>query len=274
MFRLIAMDLDGTLLNSRSKLTKKTLLALEKLKQDHVYIVIASGRTDREIMNIIPELGLATYDRGYLIAFNGVETVKTDTMATIGRMVMAKPDVATIESLARDKGLYLHVFTKTHIYLSHDIPETLILQQESGCPQKRVDMANFIPEEEVFKILLLDERHKLDGFRKHLPEDLLQRMNVFKSSESLLEFVSKGTSKGSALANLINYLGLDKQAVIAFGDEENDLSLLQEAGIAVAMGNAIESIRQLADFVTLSNDLDGVAHTINMYIDGSVKNGI
>lgn len=239
-----------------------------------IYLVIASGRTHKEILKIIPELELDKYDFAYLIAYNGVLTVKTKPEQIIDKVIMERSDISYLDDLTKRNHLYMHVFTEKSIYLSSDIPDSKVLDQQSGCPVRKIDFACFPLHEEIFKVLIVDDKDKLDAFRKRLQSDHAELYNIFKSAPSLLEFVNIKASKGAALKYLIKYLHIKKEETVAFGDEENDISLLRESGIGVAMGNAVPEVKAAANMVTLSNDLDGVAHAIDNIMNRGVNNGV
>jgi hypothetical protein len=139
----------------------------------------------------------------------------------------------------------------------------------------RVKMSDYQGEDEVYKVLILDDEKKLDDFQKIIPQALKDQYTIVKSASHLLEFVHKFGSKGDALKEVVSSLALSPDEIIAFGDEENDMTMLQYAGLGIAMENAKATVKNAASAITLSNKLDGVAEAINKYVlTGDEKNGI
>ncbi|MBN2504815.1 MAG: HAD family phosphatase [Bacilli bacterium] len=264
--RMVAMDLDGTLLDSRTKLTNRTIKAIESLKRKGIYIVIASGRTDKEILVLLKDLKLEDYDKAYIIAYNGVLTIKAGSIHPLNRQMMNKEDILSIQALVKPRKLALHVFSEDVVYLSQGIPESSLLTFERQMQHESVHMDCFNIDKPIYKVLIHDESRVLDDLRNSIPEHYHNKYNIFKSAPLLLEFVHKLGSKGIALKALRVSLSIEKDHVLAFGDEENDISLLEEAGIAIAMGNGIEKIKQKANLIAPSNDLNGVQVMIDQLI--------
>ncbi len=266
MIKLIATDLDGTLLNSQGKLSKNTLDVIERLKELKIPIVIASGRTSSEILKMAKQLSMEDYSEGYIISYNGVVTAKTMPYQVIEEKFLDSETAHLIIDFLIKNHFKIHVFTPGHIYVSHDIEYTLKDESERENNSIRIDLNQFKIEESIYKILVFDEIHKLDQIKTEVPPKLLEKAHVFKSHNQLLEFVSIEGSKGDALERLIQRLNMIPEEVMAFGDEENDISMLKSVGFGVAMGNAKPLVKENAKLITLSNDFDGVAEIINYYV--------
>lgn len=266
MTKLVATDLDGTLLNSQGKLTKNTIDVFHRMKEQNINIVIASGRTSDEISRMIQPLDLEHYPHGYIISYNGVLTTKTCPFEIIEETFL-EPDLAnTIIDYLVDLNFKVHVFTPGKIYVSHDIEFYLKNETERQKISIRVDYRKQKINEPVYKILVYDEMEKLNLLKDTIPPAILEKALVFKSHSQLLEFVSIGGSKGDALTKLMERLSVSTSDSFAFGDEENDISMLKAVGTAVAVGNAKPLVKQSAHIVTLSNDYDGVAEILNHYV--------
>ena len=266
MYKIVAMDLDGTLFNQYQKISVKNLEALEALKRRHTYLVIASGRTHGDISHLVEQLGLSEYDRAFIVSYNGVVAAKTNPYQVIYRKMIHGFDVRSIARLVEPMGLKMHVFCDKKVYLSEDTEYTIDSDSELMLHASRVKMTEYDGPEDVYKVLLLDDGEKLDDFQKTIPPEFLDRYTIFKSASHLLEFVHKLGSKGDALSYIANSLGIDRGDVMAFGDEENDISMLKFAGMGIAMDNAKSKVKKSASVITLSNKLDGVAEAINKYI--------
>lgn len=265
-YQLIATDLDGTLLNSRSMLSQRTINTIERLKVLDKIIVIASGRTYGEIVRLIEPLNLLSYHKAYFICYNGVLTVKTHPFTVLMKMSLHKEDVQEIIKSIGPTDLKFHVFGDNKLFLSNDIELSLESHQSKDTKILKVDMNHYDQIEDVYKILLYHDKKRLDTFKNNLPPYIANNFSVVKSNDQLLEIFHKEGSKGHALEYLSNILKIDRDEVIAFGDEENDMTMIQYAGLGVAMGNAKPNVIAAADYITLSHDFDGVAVALDKYI--------
>lgn len=266
MYKLVAMDLDGTLFNPDREISPNNQKAIEALKARNAYVVIASGRTYDDIGTMVRSLGLSEYPRAFFICYNGVIAAKTRPYQVIYQKMIHAEDVRRIGKLAEEGGLKLHVFAKNKIYLSDGIEH--VIQSDFGMisSAERIRVSEYRGEDEVYKILIVDHDEKLNQFQKTIPPEFREEYAIFKSATHLLEFVHKDGSKGQALAALTKHLNLLPEEVMAFGDEENDISMLQFAGMGVAMENAKPNVKRMARMITLSNKMDGVAEVIRQYI--------
>ena len=120
--------------------------------------------------------------------------------------------------------------------------------------------------EEIIKVMMIDPAEILDPAIEKLPKDLYEKYSVFKSAEFFLEFTNKEVDKGLGLKKLGEYLGIAKDEMIACGDAGNDLSMVKYAGMGVAMGNATNDVKEIANYITLSNDEDGIAKVTEKFI--------
>jgi len=266
MYKLVAMDLDGTLFNPAREISPKNQKAIESLKERGVYVVIASGRTYEDIEVMVHSLGLSEYPRAFFICYNGVIAAKTHPFQLIYQKMIHAEDVRRIGRLAEANGLKMHVFASDRIYLSEGIEHIIQSDFEMIGKAERVVVSDYQGSDEVYKVLIVDQDDKLNRFQRTIPQDFLDDFAIFKSASHLLEFVHKDGSKGQALAELSRSLGILPEEVMAFGDEENDISMLQYAGMGVAMENAKPNVKKIARRITLSNKMDGVAEVINQYL--------
>lgn len=265
-YQMIAMDLDGTLLNTRSQLSNKSIDTIEKLKNEGKYIIIASGRTYGEIIRLIEPLNLLDYRKAFLICYNGVLTVKTHPFTVLMKEVLHKEDIQSIIKAIGPTDIKYHIFAENKLYLSHDIVLSLAPHQSENTEIIKIDMSRYDLEDDVYKILFYAEKRRLEQFKKDMPALITEKYGVVRSNEQLLEIFHKEGSKGHALAFLAKYLHIPAEEVIAFGDEENDITMIQFAGLGIAMGNAKPDVISASKHITLTNEYDGVAVAIEKFI--------
>ncbi|MFA7724624.1 MAG: Cof-type HAD-IIB family hydrolase [Candidatus Izemoplasmatales bacterium] len=273
MYKLVAMDLDGTLFNQAKKISPANLAAINDLKARNINIVIASGRTYNDIMELVSQLDLENYNKGYVIGYNGVIAAKTKPYQIIFKKTINGYDVRRIAGLVESFGFKMHVFCDNQILLSEHIERITKSDRDLIATAVTMPMTNYTGPDEVYKVLILDDETKLNTFQSQIPKPFFADYTIVKSASTLLEFAHLHGSKGNALAKLAQHLHLKQEEIMAFGDEENDISMLQYAGLGIAMGNAKESVKEKARAITKSNIDDGVAIAIHKYIIGDEIHG-
>lgn len=262
---MIVLDLDDTLLrddHTISPLTKKMLFKA----QDHgVKVVLASGRPTYAMRDLGDELHLADYG-SYLLSFNGGRITNCQTNEDIFSSTLSLDDVQFLKGISEREHVYIHTYVGDEIITDQNNAYTTIEADITGLPIKVVDnFVQSVPERPV-KILMVEDPAKLKPLEKKLQEELSDRFSVLRSKPYFLEFTEKGVTKGTSLDHLIQKLGITREEVIAIGDSYNDQSMIEFAGLGVAMGNAPEDIKAISDYVTASNMEDGVAHVVEKFI--------
>lgn len=274
--RMLALDLDGTLLNSSREVSPRNLRALRAAQKQGLYVTITTGRPPHSVLRYASLLGTA---RGsFAIVFNGAGVVSLDDYAQkpqeqgfdlLHRSICEAQRVQEIYLRAQSYGLSMHGYSVEQGLLVREVTPYAALEiNHNQAPYQLMDFAALPCELHFFKVLVTGESERLDAFRQELDPSLLADFEIMRSTPNFLEFIPDRSSKGSALAWLCRYLGLETSQVMAFGDAENDLTMLQTAGCGVAMANALQpEILDSADLVTLSNDEDGVALAVEQILE-------
>ena len=250
---LIALDLDGTLLNSEKKISPRNRAALAAAQAQGVKVVLTTGRPLKAMDFLLEELGTAGLKEEYTITFNG-GLVQRNNGEILSKVVLAPEDVATIHDETARLGLHADrksLYSLYNPYLNFietdfkDLPSTISYN----------------------KCVTAVDQDFLDAAIKQIKPDLFQDYEIFKSREMLLEWCPKNVHKATGLEALAAILGLEADQVMACGDEANDLSMIQWAGLGVAMGNAIPAVKEVAALVApVTNDQDAVAWAIENYV--------
>ncbi|WP_288745073.1 sugar-phosphatase [uncultured Enterococcus sp.] len=264
--KLIAIDIDGTLLNSHHQVTEAVKESLKLAQTKGIKIVLCTGRPYLGVEKLIQELDLANED-DYVINFNGSLVLNCKTKEKISLFGLSHEDYLAIEVEARRLNCPLLTETEEAIYTANrDVsPYTVHEAYLSTMPLKYRTPEEMTSDLSIVKMMLIDEPEKLNRTINHLSRDFYERFTIVKSAPFFLEVLNKEVSKGLALSRLSEHLGLTADEVMAIGDNENDVSMLQYAGLGVAMGNATAAIQKHAQHVTKSNDEDGVAYAIHTY---------
>lgn len=265
--KLIAIDIDGTLLNSERKVTPEVKAALKAAEAEGVKIVLCTGRPLTGVQDLLDELELYA-DNDYVITYNGSLVQNTKSKKIISQFGLSYEDYIEIEMAARQAGVHLHVETEDTMYTANrDIsPYTIYEAFLVNMPLKYRTPEEMTSELSIIKMMMIDEPVILDAAIPTLPESLLEKFNVVKSAPFFLEVLNKAAHKGAAVEKLANHLGIRQEEVMAIGDNENDLTMIQYAGLGIAMENATENIKNHASAITASNDNHGVAEAIYEHV--------
>ncbi len=265
MIRLAAFDLDGTLFNSSSRISDVNLAALDEARKRGIRIVIASGRPYTVVRHVLEQLCLDLTD-SYCITLNGAQIIRCRDDKELSGSFISGRDVRDIAGFVLPRGAFMHTYSvRRGLLLSRMNPYSEI-ELFGGLVKHAED--NFLKlddNEKFYKALVAAQRELVDQIAAAVPDELRSRFKVIRSLGTLLEFLEPGTGKGPALARLAEELGISAGEIIAFGDEQNDLDMIEYAGTGVAMANGGEEIKRNADFVTLSNDEDGVAYALRRF---------
>ena len=169
---------------------------------------------------------------------------------------------------SRKFGAHLHTIDDSAIYTANRNIGKYTIHEASlvNMPLKYRTVDEMTPEMNIIKMMMIDEPEVLDPAIAKLPLHFTEKYTTVKSTPFYYEIMNKNASKGNALAKLADHLGLNKNEVMAIGDNENDFSMIDYAGIGVAMGNATENVKTIADVHTTSNDEDGVAQIIEKMV--------
>jgi len=295
--KLIATDMDGTLLKSDNTISPKTKHILIEAQKQGIRLVLASGRSYRKLMQYANELEMPKYG-GFLIEVNGTavydlkhakrtryhELKKADAIKIFQAL---KPFEVEIMGLG-DDSLYDYIpqslmpikqeYRRKH-QLSDDYPWTagafeIVFDNRIGYPHQYMIQSGEEFPDHLNKIAAIHESvvllSKLSDIKKVLQDDYWLGL----TSPTYLEIMEKGVTKGNALTKLCERLNIDMADVIAFGDGENDIDMLKKVGTAVVMENALPAVKTYADIVCSSNQNDGLAETLQKYLPFTSKSDV
>lgn len=266
-YKLLVLDVDGTLLNSEGKISKRTNGVIRKAHQTGTTIVLASGRPLHGLIPLAQELDLQNAG-GYIIAYNGAEIIDAKTHKVIYDKTIDKGVFPFIEKEANKLGVGIFTYSEDDV-ITNRIEDPYI-QREAKINNMGIVEAKPLAEAIDFNprkaVLVNDDENEITRLEKDFNARLDGTMNVFRTEPYFLEVVPNATDKSSGLSVLLDKLDIKVADVMAIGNGAADYSMIQLAGFGVAMGNASDSIKRCADVVTKSNDEDGVAEAIEKYI--------
>lgn len=276
MIKAILLDLDGTLLNDQKLISPQTKQTLLDLQAEGVKVVLASGRPKRGIEPFAEELRLHEYG-GLLVSSNGACVTDARTNETLFEQAIDQDDAIAILDHLTGFDVIPMINDETYMYVNDVFSGMLelngkpfnIIEYESrgGRFQLREEprLADAIAFP-IYKILVAGQPDYLQAHADLLAGPFTDRVTGMFTAAMYFEFTDLGIDKARALDHVFREIGIDREHVIAFGDGHNDRSIIEYAGIGVAMDNAVEDIKAIANEITLSNNHDGIATVLSRYL--------
>lgn len=271
-YKLLVLDVDGTLLNDNKEITPGTHAALMKVQQMGVRIVLASGRPTHGVLPLVQALELDVYG-GYIMSYNGGQIFNAKTGSLLFEKRIDPELIPYLEKKAIKNSFPIFTYHEDHIITNtpdntHILAEAELNNMEITAVESFSEAIDFSP---CKCMLVSDDKESLNGLENHWKRRLNGVLDVFTSERYFLEVVPTGINKGDTLAVLMDKLDVQKEQVIAIGDGVCDIPMLQLAGLGIAMGNAENSVKSCADYTTLSNEEDGVAAAIEKAILAEIR---
>ncbi|MEJ6400161.1 sugar-phosphatase [Nicoliella lavandulae] len=267
--KLIAIDIDGTLVDDEKVLREPTKQAIAAARAKGIKVVLCTGRPISGVEKYLEELSITGEDE-YAITFNG-STVQSADGNIITNHTITYDDFVDTEALSRKLGVNFQIETTEAIYaFNRDLsPYTVYESAIVRLPIKYRTPEDIKPELTITKSMYVSTPEKITHAKENIPSYISDKLYVVQTEPFFLEFLNKNISKGNALKELTNKLNLKPENVMAIGDQGNDLSMIKYAGLGVAMGNAIDDNKAAAQFVTKTNTENGVAYAINKFVNNA-----
>lgn len=271
-YKLLVLDVDGTLFNDEREISKRTLAALLKVQQMGVRIVLASGRPTYGLMPLAKTLELGNYG-GFVLSYNGCQIIKAQNGEILFERRINPEMLPYLEKKARKNGFA--IFTYHDDTLITDSPDNEYIKNEALLNNLKIiredEFSTAIDFAPCKCMLVSDKEKALIGLEQHWEKRLAGTLDAFRSEPYFLEVVPCGVNKANTLGALLEHLGVTREEVIAVGDGVCDVTMLQLAGMGVAMGHSQDSVKVCADYVTASNEEDGVALAVEKLILAEVR---
>lgn len=267
--KLITIDIDDTLVNTAKQVTPRVKAALQEATAQGVKVVLTTGRPLPGVQEYLDELGLNHQDDQYAITYNG-GVVQTTNGEELGGKELAYSDYLRLREVADELGAYLQVETIDAAYTSAKeinywaSRENFLIKMPLFI--KPVDEMD--PNDHYVKFMFIGDEADIDAWRDALPNDVKEAYYIVKSTPQHLEFMHKDATKGSGLLTLADKLGIDQSETMALGDQQNDITMIEAAGLGVAMGNAVPEVKAVADVETTTQNTDGVGVAVEKWALG------
>ena len=241
--KLIAIDMDGTLLLPDHTISPAVKAAIAAARERGVNVVLTTGRPYAGVHSYLKELHMEQ-PGDYCITYNGALVQKAGDGSTVAQTALSYDDYRFLEQLSREVGSHFHALDRNTLYTA-----------------EKMD-----PEIQLLKVMMIDEPAILDQAIARIPAEVKEKYTVLKSAPYFLEILDKRVNKGTGVKSLADALGIKPEEIMAIGDQENDIAMIEFAGVGVAMDNAIPAVKEAANFITKSNLEDGVAFAIEKYV--------
>lgn len=267
-YKLVALDIDGTLVDDQKRLLPTSVSAILEIEQMGVKVVLASGRPTYGIRAIAKTLRLDEYG-GYILSYNGGKLTSVGDGKILARRAIPRELLTVLYERVKEIP-DLAMFSYDHNEIITETPDNeLVLQEQvvnGNMPIRKVEHLLRAMERDPLKVAVVGNNNLLYQLKEEMEQHYGDRLNFFNTFDQFMDVAPSGVDKGSTLEFLLEELGLKHEELIAVGDSHNDLSMIQVAGLGVAMANATEAVKRVADYVTTSNNADGIAHLLNKYI--------
>ena len=270
-YKLIAIDMDGTLLNSDNEISERNQSAIRVAVDKGIKVVLTTGRIYSSALFYAKSLKISTP----IISCNGAYIAEHDKSNILYESPISVDSIKDVIELAEKENMHYHFYDDSTFY-ARELNETVLKYYNWNQKRDEMDRININIIENPFEVVqnekpnvykfvfVENDREKLIRFRKRL--ESIKNIEIASSWINNVEVMNKGVSKGKALEELCKLFEINKEEVVAIGDNENDISMLEFAGLSVAMGNGVENAKKISCVVTDTNDNDGVGIAIEKYV--------
>ena len=270
-YKIIVLDLDGTLTNSNKEITPKTKKGLMDIQKKGYKVVLASGRPTPGVVGLAKELELEKYN-GYILSYNGARIIDCNTGNVIYQKTVPNEVIPDLYETAKKHDVrvisYDIDYDSGEIVSGNGIDKYIELESSiNNLPIKEVDNFGEYITFPVNKCLMSGDHEKLVKAMEDLQKKYKSYLSIYFSEPFFLEIMPQNVDKAQSLLMLLSQIGISSNEMICCGDGFNDISMIEIAGLGVAMENAQELVKDAADYVTLSNDNDGILHVINKFME-------
>ena len=267
--KIFFADLDGTLLNKQKQITPLTYQTLKEWTDKGHKLVLCSGRALDSVINVRETLGLGDFSNMYLIGYNGGEIYDCTSKTLLNRIALSYDAAKKCFEIAKNHNIHIQTFSDTHIITAKEDEEILYYKKAVHTPV--IYDEDFIPhlDKEPCKCLaiFLHNKELMKTFSKAIYEELGNEVNVMTSTPNFIEMFPISSGKGFSVKWLCDYLNISLEHALAAGDEMNDISMLEAAGVGIAMANARDFVKEIADVVTeTDHNNDGLVPVLKQYM--------
>lgn len=272
MIKLITIDVDGTLVTPLKRLTKTNITTIKKARDAGVHIALASGRPYSGMKELVNKLNL-NQEGNFTVCQNGSYIFDNYTHEPISGTYQNPIDLKILDDLLKDFDVQISAMDHKSFYTRHLKPNiyTRIDAKISKLPLQIIHYDDFKEDKTFGRILIMGKKSEMDRLYKSMPKELTDNYYAVKTAPFLIEVMNKNTNKGYAVRAMAKDLGISQDEIMSIGNERNDIPMLEQAGFAVAMANAVPELKVHADFITKSNLKSGVGYAIEKLLANNLE---
>ena len=254
--------------NSNNEITEKTREALIKVQELGVKIVLASGRPTPGLRHEAKELELGKYE-GYILSFNGARVIDVKTGETVYEQTLSIDEAKKAYNRAKELNLACMTY-EDDVIVTEDIDDEYVCVEAkiNDIQKEKVESFKERLKDPIHKVLLTGKPEYVASIEEEFKQPFGDSLSIYRSAPFFIEVMAQGIDKAASLDRLAQSLGIKQEEVMAFGDGYNDLSMIEYAGLGVAMENAVEGVKQRANVITKSHDEDGIAYILSQEFEG------
>lgn len=266
MYKLIAIDMDGTLLNDNKQITEENVRVIKQAIQEGIKVVISSARSFYRLYDYLEELDLIKSNQ-YTICFNGAVIIENESERILQSKNFRADEVKRLIEIAKEYETDISLYAMNCL-MTENIPEMLKRDKHfKNVNFKKIKYTTTdFDRDLIYKIVFVNEPEKILEIKSKLPQKLSNEYEITSSIPQYIEFVKKGITKANALQSVAAECKIKASEIIAVGDADNDIEMIKYAGLGVAMENASNNLKEKADYITASNNQDGIAKIIKKYM--------
>lgn len=264
--KILVLDIDGTLTNSAKDISPETKKGLMMIQERGHIVMLASGRPSPGMMRYAKELELEKFG-GYLLSFNGARIINCRTGEIVYQRTLPSFVIPGLHDFAKKHHCGLITYCGDYVVSGTGMDEYIELESRiNGMRVREVDdFVNFV-NFDVNKCLMTAPPKEAEVYMKMLQEKYTDTLSIYRSEPFFIEIMPKNVDKAASLERMLETVGLKKEDAICCGDGYNDITMIAYAGVGVAMANAREEVKAVADYITKSNDEDGLVDVIHKFI--------
>lgn len=265
--KLIASDMDDTLLSSKCEISERNTKAIHAAIDAGKVFLIATGRMYVSVLPFAQKLGLDVP----LVTYNGALVKGSKSGKVFYEHKMKLSTAQAVLDYCKEKGYYVQIYIGDSIFIKEENECSRMYTRISGIPTHAIGDAVFYTDEEPYKILVMTKDGEFEEGWKDFSKEFAGRLDVTSSKDNFLELMEPGVNKWQAVKAVAEAYGIKPEETMCIGDSNNDISMIANAGIGVAVGNAKDAVKDKAKIVTASNDDDGVALVIESILTQQAK---
>lgn len=263
--KALVLDIDGTLTNSKKEITPATKEAVQSVMAMGHKVILASGRPTPGMRRYERELELAERG-GYLLSFNGARIVECSTGNVIYQRILPLSLLPGLYEFAKANGCGLITYLGDEVISAFEPDEYVQIEARiNGLPIRTVDNFLEFVDFDINKCLMTAPPETAPGFEKALQKQFGDVASIYRSEPYFIEIMPPNVDKAASLDKMIGALGVHRSNTVCCGDGFNDMTMIKYAGVGVAMGNAQEIVKEAADYITATNDEDGLVEVVNKF---------